>query len=142
MSLNKPSASFWVIAAVALIWNLFGVFQLLGMTVLKDAVLAEMPTESAAIVLGLPAWYNYVFALAVFPAVLASLLLLLRRRLAIPLFGLSLLALLVQFGYWIFGTSVMEVEGAQAIIMPIIVIGVGVFLYYYSKGAAQKGWLR
>lgn len=142
MTTNKPNTAFWIVAVLALLWNLFGVFQLLLMTVLADAALAEMPADVVELVRGLPSWYNYVFALAVFPALLASLLLLLRRRLAIPLFGISLIALLIQMGYWLFGTSIMEIEGVAAAIMPVIVIAVGIFLYYYSKGAAQKGWLR
>jgi len=142
MTTNKPNTAFWIVAVLALLWNLFGLLQLLSMTVLADAAMAEMPAEVVDIVRGLPSWYNYVFALAVFPALLASLLLLFRRRLAIPLFGLSLIALLIQMGYWLLGTSIMEIEGVAAAIMPVIVIAVGIFLYYYSKGAAQKGWLR
>lgn len=142
MTTNKPNTLFWIIAVVALLWNLFGVLQFLTMTVMTDAALAEMTAEMVEILKALPPWYNYVFALAVIPAVIASLSMLLRRRLAIPLFGLSLIALLTQFGYWLFGTRVMEVEGVVAALMPVIVITAGIFLYFYSKGAALKGWLR
>lgn len=142
MTTNKPNTLFWIIAVVALLWNLFGVLQFLTMTVMRDAALTEMPAEMVEILKALPPWYNYVFALAVIPAVIASLSMLFRRSLAIPLFGLSLIALLTQFGYWLFGTRVMEVEGVVAALMPVIVIAAGIFLYFYSKGAALKGWLR
>ena len=142
MTTTKPNTGFWIIAVLALLWNLFGVFQYLGSTVLYDTVKEAMTASLIEIVDGLPSWYNYVFALAVFSGLIACLLMLARKKLAVPLFGLSLLAVLVQMCYWMFATKVMEVEGAKAAIMPMLVIIVAIFLYFYNKGASQKGWLR
>ena len=66
MSTNKPNAAFWVISIIALLWNGMGVFQYLGMTVLKEATMEALPEDQVALVNSLPSWYNYVFAVAVF----------------------------------------------------------------------------
>jgi hypothetical protein len=142
MTTTKPNTGFWIIAVIALLWNLFGIYQYLLSTIWYDQVKEMMSPELNSIVEGLPSWYNYVFALAVFAGVIGSLLLLLRKKLAVPVFGISLLAVLVQMGYWLFATNVMEVEGMKSVIMPLLVIIVSIFLYFYSKGASQKGWLR
>lgn len=142
MSTNKPNSVFWIISVIALLWNAMGVFQYLAMTLMKEATMEAMPAEQVALVEGLPSWYNYVFAVAVIAGFLGCLLLLLRKKLATPILGISLLAVLVQMGYWLFATDVMEVVGLQAVIMPLVVIIIAIFLYFYSKGAAQKGWLR
>ena len=141
MSTNKPNAAFWVISIIALLWNGMGVFQYLGMTVLKEATMEALPEDQVALVNSLPSWYNYVFAVAVFAGVIGCLLMLFRKKLATPIFGISLLAVLIQMGYWLFATDVMEVMGIQSVIMPLVVIAVAIFLYFYSKGATQKGWL-
>lgn len=142
MTTTKPNTGFWIIAVLALLWNLMGVFQYLSSTLWADAIKEALPAEQVALMDALPSWYNYVFAVAVFSGVIGSLLLLLRKRLAVPVLGISLLAVLVQMGYWLFATEVMDVVGMTAVIMPLVVIIVAIFLYFYSKGAAQKGWLR
>jgi hypothetical protein len=141
MTTTKPNTGFWIIAVLALLWNLMGVFQYLSSTLWADAIREALPAEQVALMDALPSWYNYVFAVAVFSGVIGSLLLLLRKRLAVPVLGISLLAVLVQMGYWLFATEVMDVVGMTAVIMPLVVIIVAIFLYFYSKGAAQKGWL-
>ncbi|QNJ98705.1 hypothetical protein [Constantimarinum furrinae] len=142
MTTNKPNTGFWIIAVLALLWNLMGIYQYLLSTVLADSLTDMISAEELNIINNMPSWYSYVFAIAVFAGVLGCLFLLLRKKLAITLFGISLLALLIQMGYWLFGTEIMDILGPTSAIMPLIVIAVGIFLYFYSKGAAQKGWLR
>jgi len=142
MTTTKPNTGFWIIAVLALLWNLMGVFQYLSSTLWADAIKEALPPEQVALMDALPSWYSYVFAVAVFAGVIGSLLLLIRKKLAVPVLGISLLAVLVQMGYWLFATDVMEVVGMSSVVMPLVVIIIAIFLYFYSKGAAQKGWLR
>ncbi len=142
MTTTKPNTGFWIIAVLALLWNLMGVFRYLSSTLWADAMKEAMSAEQVALFEALPSWYSYVFAVAVFAGVIGSLLLLIRKKLAVPVLGISLLAVLVMMGYWLFATDVMEVVGMSSVVMPLVVIIIAIFLYFYSKGAAQKGWLR
>ena len=142
MTTNKPNTGFWIIAVLALLWNLMGVFQYLASTLMADAMSEAVPEDQMALMNALPSWYYYVFAIAVFAGAIGCLFLLIRKKLAVPILGISLIAVLVQMGYWLLATDVMEVVGMSAVIMPLVVIIVSIFLYFYSKGAAQKGWLR
>ena len=139
---NKPSVGFWIIAVIALLWNLMGVYQYLAMTLMKEEMAEAMTEAQVALVTGQPAWFTGVFAIAVFAGILACILLLMKKKWAVSLFLISMLAVIVQMGYWLFATDVMEVyELAEAVTMPILVVIVAIFLYFYSKGAAKKGWL-
>ncbi len=140
---NKPNAAYWVIAIIALIWNLMGVFAYLGQTVLlTDEAKALLTPEQVSLIEGTPSWINIVFAVAVFSGLLGCIMLLIRKKLATPLFLISLLAVLVQNIYAWAATNSAEVYGSvQGYVMPMIVIIICVFLYLYSKGAAKKGWL-
>ena len=68
--------SFWVIGAVALIWNGMGAINY-GMQMNPD-MLASYRESERAIIEGRPAWATAGFAFAVFGGTLGSVLLLLR----------------------------------------------------------------
>ncbi len=139
---NKPNALYWIIAVIALLWNLMGLLRFITATFMADTLTDDYPSEILEIFNGMPTWYTVLFGVAVITGVLAALFLLLKKRFAVVLFLLSLIAVLIQMPYWMFATDIIEVAGmAEAITMPIIVIIVALFLYMYSKSAAKKGWL-
>lgn len=140
---NKPNRWFWIIAVVALIWNATGVWQYLANVYDMESFRPEFNAEQLAIIDSMPAWSTGAFAIAVFSGLLGCLFLLLRKKFAVILLGLSLLAVLVRMIYAWFATDAIEVFGKfDGIVMPLIVITIAIFLYFYSKGAAQKGWLK
>ncbi len=110
-----------------------GVFQYLSMQYMKEEMAAAMTPEQNALMESLPTWYTAVFAIAVFAGILGSILLFLQKKAATPLFLISLLAVLIQMGYWLLGTNAREVMGNQAAFMPVTVIIVAVFLYFFSR---------
>ena len=140
---NKPNTWYWIIAVIALIWNLMGVSRYLMQAYNVESFRAQFNTEQMAMIDGTPAWATAVFAIAVFSGLLAAVLLLLKRRLAVPLFALSLLCVLIQTIYTWVGTNAIEIfEKVDAIVVPLVVVVASIFLYFYSKGAKQKNWLR
>lgn len=140
--LIKPPKSFWVIGVLALLWNFMGVFQFYLATFGLDAMIESLSEAQADLYRGIPMWYTVIFAIAVFTGLLGSITMLVRKKITVPLFGISLLAVLVAQVYWILGTDVMEVMGASSVIMPLIVIAISIFLYFYNKGAAKNGWFK
>ncbi|MAK36848.1 MAG: hypothetical protein CMC15_11870 [Flavobacteriaceae bacterium] len=139
--MNKPNKAFWIIAVLALLWNLMGVYQFYLGSFALERIRDSVSVEEFTIMESLPSWYAFVFGIAVFTGVLGCFLLLARKKLAVPLFGISLLTVLVIEFYWLFATDIMEVSGLVAAVMPLIVIAISIFMYFYSKGAAQKNWL-
>ncbi len=132
--------SFWIIGAVALIWNLMGVMNLF-MQMNADALVA-MPEAQRAIIESRPAWATGAFAVAVFGGALGSLLLLLRKFAAFYLFIASLLGMLVHMiPYLGMAGSTIDFgpfEISMYILMPLVVAA---FLIWYSKHAKSKGWI-
>ena len=62
--------SFWIIGAVALIWNVMGVINFFGQ--MNADALAAMPKAQRAIIEGRPAWATRAFAIAVLAARLVA----------------------------------------------------------------------
>lgn len=138
---NKPNTLFWVIGIIALIWNGLGVMAYLSQAYMTDEMLAALPEAERALYENVPAWVTAAFAIAVFGGTLGCILLLLRKKLAKPVFLISLVGIIVQMIYNLFMSKASEVYGPGGMVMPIMVMLIGVFLLLYSKKCIEKGWL-
>jgi hypothetical protein len=133
--------SFWIISGAALVWNLLGVAAfVMHSTVTQDALM-KLPDAQRMFYENMPAWADGAFAVAVFGGVLGSVLLLLRKSWAVPVFVVSLVGILVQ-QYQAFimagGTEIFE---PSELILPAMTLIIGVLLVWYSRGASAKGWI-
>ena len=138
---DKASAthwSFWLIGAVALIWNIMGCINFVVQ--MNPGLVAHYRDSEQMIVAGRPLWATMGFGLGVFGGALGSVMLLARRGRAFHIFLLSLAGVVIatihSLGLGIeFGLG--EVVGI--ILMPV---GFAAFLAWYSKFAEQRGWVR
>jgi hypothetical protein len=137
--MKKPPKSFWVIAIVAFLWNIIGVYL---STYQLEVIEQSVSSEEFAIMESLPTWYVSVFIIALLSEVLGCFLLLLRKKLATIFFALSLISAAFIELYWLLATNVTKVSFLLAWVIPIVVIGIAIFLYLYSKEATKKGWLK
>lgn len=137
---NKPTAVFWIIGIVALIWNILGVGAYLAQAYMTDEIKATLPQADQDMYNNMPAWVTAAFAIAVFAGLLGCIALLMRKSWAVPLFGLSLLGVLGQQVYNFFMQDYIEISGSR-MIMPIVVVIVAFLLLYYSRGLKSKGML-
>jgi len=138
---NKPNLVYWIIAVIAVIWNLMGVIAYLGQAYMTDEAKMLLPEADRAYRENIPAWAIAAFAIAVFSGFFGAIGLLLKKKWATPLFIISLLGILVQLLYNLILSNSMEVYGPGGLIMPIMVVVIGVVLVWYSKKATSNGWL-
>ena len=139
---KKPTALFWVIAIVALVWNIFGVLAYLGQAFMTEETLKMLPTAEQELYAATPSWVTAAFAIAVWFGLLGAIALLIKKRFAYPLFLLSLLGVIGQQVYSYFLSDTLEVYGNQAIIMPVIVLILSIVFVWYSKMSIQEGILK
>lgn len=137
----KPAKSFWIISTIALIWNLMGANQYLQQAYNTESFRAMFTEEQFELIQAMPSWAIAAFAFAVFGGTAGCVFLLLRKRLAKIFFIISLIGIVFQMIYNMIIVDAMEVYGPGAIIMPIMVIAVGFFLFWYSKKSIANGWL-
>ena len=138
---NKPSIWFWIASALALIWNLFGVFNYLYQAFNQVAILETLNQQQRELFEAIPAWATAAFAIAVFSGTIACIALLLRKKWAKPLFVISLICAVAQFVNWLFIQKAPEVF-PNSYTMPLAVVIVGGLLIYLSSQAINKGWLK
>lgn len=137
MSRDRIHWSFWLIATVALVWNLLGCANFFSQ-ISADSY-ASLPEPYRTVIEGRPVWATAAFAIAVFGGALGSILLLLRRWAAYYLFVLSLLGAIVTVVQF---HSAAGLGAIGATIGSGLQLATSVFLIWYSRWASRKSWLR
>lgn len=134
---------FWVIAILFLLWNIMGVFSFYVHTFITEEALTKLPEPESALYGEYPFWTTLVFAVAVLAGLVGSLALILKKKWAKKAFVISLGAIIPQMIHTVFFTKSIEVYGmVQAVTMPVLVVGFGLFLVWFSNFAIQKNWLK
>lgn len=133
--------SFWIISIVALAWNLLGVANYLFQVTMTEETLMQLPEDQRLLLESAPGWAMAAFAIAVFGGTLGCVLLLLKKALASPVFTISLAGIVAQMYHAFVVSNAMEVYGPAGLALPVLVIIIGVLLVWYSRNAADKGWI-
>lgn len=140
-SSTKPPVWYWIIAIVALIWNAMGVMQYLGQAYSTESFKSQYTEAQLDIINNTPAWAVAAFAIAVFAGLLASVFLLLRKRIAYALFLISLIGIIVQLYHNLFVVNSVDIYGPAAAVMAVLILVFGLVLLFFSKYAIKKGWI-
>lgn len=96
---NQLPIWFWAVAICGLLWNVYGVVQfVLSLQATKESLMATGLTElQAQTMTTYPAWMTVAFAIGTMGGTVGSLLLVLKRASAKPVFAVSLIAYVVLY---------------------------------------------
>ena len=136
VSTARVPISFWVVASLGVIWNGFAVIAYWLTATHDEQTMAQTPPEMAIALAHTPSWAIAAWGLAVVAALAGSVLLVLRRKLAVPAFATSLAGLLVLTIYQI--ASNMPMSLLQVVMIWLVAL----FLLRFSTSEAGKGLLR
>jgi hypothetical protein len=143
-SLVKTPWHLWLIGVIAVLFNFIGVFDFV-MSMAQGAeyqASAGMTPNQIAHYQAMPSWMIVVWAVGVFGAFLASILLLLRRKLAFPIFIISLVAFLNSVLYNYVLTDGSAVLGQDMMIASAVIAALLVFFIGYASLMKKRGVLR
>ena len=139
----KPSPLFWILAIVFVIWNIIGCSMYVLEMMMSDTAYAEaFGSEVAAVRDVFPAWGLAAYAIAVWGGLLAAILFILRRKLSVLIFPLSLCAAIISFIPSFFNATLRDAYGPTFWVMPAIVTTIGIAEVFYSRKQSAKGILR
>lgn len=140
---GKPPTSFWIIAAVALLWNLTGMyFYYVQMTATDELLSTAYGEAQAEFIKSIPVWATAAYGTAVTFGVLGCIFLLLRKSWALPAFIVSLVGIVAQDTYAFVLAGAVDLFGKRSLVLPAIVLVIAVLLIVYSRSAKAKGWLK
>jgi len=129
---HKPTTMFWIVAMTALLWYLSGCWSYIIQNTPSNV--ANMPEVYQLIINNRPPWATASIAIAAFGGAVGSILLLLRRKVALELFILSLLGTAAA-SYFTLRITGLDVGAISALIMSLAMI-------WFAKISRQRCWIR
>lgn len=131
----------WLVGVVSLLWNLVGAFDYTMTQTRNEAYMGKFDQAQLDYFYGFPVWFEFFWALAVWGSLVGSMLLLLRRDLAVPVFLGSFVAMLVttiySFGFY----DGMDVMGAGGAIFSAVIFVIALLLLLYARAMRARGVL-
>ncbi|WP_288935903.1 hypothetical protein [uncultured Sphingomonas sp.] len=144
MMTNTPRVTLWfrIVTLLLIAWGLVGCFACIQQFRLGAEAMGPATEYQRALYASLPVWYNAVYAVATGTALLGAFALLLRSVLSIPLFAISLVAVLIQFAWLFLATDIVAVRGAgQVMPFPAFIAGVAAASLWLARHARARGWI-
>ena len=140
----KAPRHLWIVGGIAVLFNAIGAFDyVMSMTRGADYMAsAGMTPEQIAFMQAYPMWMKVVWPTGVWTAFVGSLFILTRKKVAFPLFVVSLAAFLMSVLYSYVLTDGGKIMGAAMMGANAVITAELVFLIWYTRAMTQRGVLR
>jgi hypothetical protein len=129
----------WAVGVLALLWNASGAYTIM---MAQAGLLAGLAPDEAAYYAAQPTWFVMVTDIALIAAIAAAVALLLRSRLAVPLFGLSLAAIAITAAYDLAAGTSRMYANQGALIVTIAIWLLAALQLLYAVAMRKRGVLR
>ena len=138
----RPPTWFRVASWLALLWMLSGAAAFAMDLMTDEAALAQMTPAQRELYEARPQWLFAMYAVAIATGLAGAVGLLLRKAWAVPALAVSLVAVVIQFGFTIFGMRAIErVGAAAALTLPIVVFIAGALALWLAATAKKARWI-
>jgi hypothetical protein len=137
----KAPVHLWIVGILSLLWNAVGAFDYLATKMRLDFYMSQFTAAQLEYFYSFPTWVIAAWAVGVWGALLGSLALVLRKALAVLLFGASILGLAVSSVYNFALTNGMEIMGSEGAMFTGVIWLIALFLFFYARAMAKRGVL-
>jgi hypothetical protein len=138
-SAPQPVAGWFKFAALASIG-----FMALGCISYLMQVTADrgtLPIDQRAMLDAAPTWMWAAFAIAVWIGLAGAIALYLRKRLAVKLLAVSLIAVLVQFSSYLIVEQLRDLMALDGFVIPVVIVVLTWTVFWFAWHSQKKGWL-
>jgi hypothetical protein len=137
----KTPVHLWIIGILALLWSLMGAYDYLMTQTENETYMSKFTPEQLEFFYSFPTWLVAVWAVAVWGGVLGALLLLLRKKLAVPVLVVSFLCMVVTLirDYGFAGAA--DIVGGIGVVFGAIVFVIALALIVYARWMVRRGVL-
>jgi hypothetical protein len=140
--ISKRPVWFVTVAILLLLWAAAGVASFAAHVLVGEKMAAEQGAWDLGFYRALPTWFAWDYALATLAALAGAIALLLRARQAVLLSGLSLVGVVIQFGYVFVATDLLAHKGAAATVpFPLFIALMSCVQIALARLASQRGWV-
>lgn len=139
--MTKTPWHIWVVGILALLWNSGGAYDYIMTKTKNAAYLSAFTPEQLAYFESLPFLMNLFWAVAIWSSIIGSILILMRKSWAAPMFSISFGTMVVVFVWGMFQPDRPEQSMGEHAFTVVLVV-VGLFLVGYTRLMSQRGVLK
>ena len=137
---TPPAPRWFTIAAIAAL-----LFEILGcLLFVMQARIDRSALDAAdqAVLNAAPSWMILAYGVAVASGVIGAILLLLRRRMAVPLLAVSLVAVVIQDSAYLLVPELRNLTSSDDLFLPFVILVICYAIWHFARRARVSGWLR
>ena len=134
----------WVVGILATLWNAGGAWNYTALKLQISSVLDQMTEPQIDFFMSMPAWATATWALAVWGAVIGSILILMRRAMAFPVLVISFVSMLITtvHNFLLADVPMTDIMPPGAALFSVAIFVVSLLLIWYAKVQRDAGRLR
>jgi hypothetical protein len=133
----------WLVGGISLLWNLGGAMDFFMTQTRNAAYMKNFTPAQLDFFYGFPFWVVAAWGIATWGGALGSLLLLLRKGVAVPVFLLSFLGIvLTTVRNFVLANGLKVIGGLGPLAFSVIIFVVGYLLFAYARAMRGRGVLR
>lgn len=139
---QTPPTWFWIVAVLLLLWEAMGLYSFYDHLANGPAAMGDVPSDyDRQLMASLPRWYVWVFGIATWGGLASAIALLARRGVAVMLAAISLVAVVVMFGWMFLATDIIAVKGVWTTYFPALIFVIGLFGLWFANLSRARGWI-
>lgn len=139
---SRPPLWFWIVAILITLWGAMGVYAFYADVTMGEAARAQLSAYDRNLLASRPGWFPWLYGASVWSGLFGGIALLVRSAWARPLFVVSLVTIVVMFGFIFIATDLIAVKGVgPATGFPIFIAVVAIFQIWLAGLARRRGWI-
>lgn len=133
----------WVIGLIYLLWSCCGAMDFTMTEIHSAAYTKNFTAAQLSFTYGLPLWVVIAWGVATWGGVVGSLLLLLRRCVAVCVLLVAFVAMILLTAYN-FGIAdgMKSMGGVGGLVFSCIIVVAGILVWFYARAMRRRGVLR
>ena len=130
-----------VIGILAVLWDSMGAFDYVMTQTQNEAYMSNFTAEQLEFFYNFPSWVVFFWAIAVWGGLAGAVLLLMRKRLAVPVLLTSFVSMVITAIHNFFIANGLEIMGTGGALFSAAIFVIALALWLYARAMAEKGVL-
>ena len=131
----------WLVGILGLLWNSVGTFDFVMTQTQNESYMDRLTPEQLEVFTHFPMWLTVIWGFAVLGGLLGAVLLLMRKRLAMPVLLVSLVAMAATALHNSFFANGLYATGGTAPAFVLLIFAVALGLWFYARVMGNRGVL-
>lgn len=129
----------WLVAGLMALWNGLASFDFMATVLRFEPWLSQFPDDVLAHYLAAPIWMFAMWGIGAVGGFISAILLLMRNKLAVPIFAASLIAAVIA---QVYAVGNPPPGGSSDLVLAAVIIAIAALVLFYAIWLKRRGVLR